>query len=249
MLEASTSINVTAQTANQNIYVSWTPYGGCNLNSYELYRTEKPNGSPVLVATLNNTTLSYLDTGLYCPFEYSYQIKATDLCSSTFSAWSDSSNATPVNILANQHVDVTRSTVVDNRYVLTEWAIPTLHPERVSSYEIYRSNDNINFSLIASVPAGITSYSDFDTDVQSGEYYYQIVVKNDCSLTGTNSNLGSSIYLQGELIERTTYLNWTPYKEWMPGVDKYEIEYLNSNGQWEVIKIVDGNIISTSFDE
>jgi hypothetical protein len=55
--------------------------------------------------------------------------------------------------------------------------------------------------------------------------------------------------LQGELIERTTYLNWTPYKEWMPGVDKYEIEYLNSNGQWEVIKIVDGNIISTSFDE
>jgi hypothetical protein len=35
----------------------------------------------------------------------------------------------------------------------------------------------------------------------------------------------------------------------MPGVDKYEIEYLNSNGQWEVIKIVDGNIISTSFDE
>jgi hypothetical protein len=24
---------------------------------------------------------------------------------------------------------------------------------------------------------------------------------------------------------------------------------LNSNGQWEVIKIVDGNIISTSFDE
>lgn len=249
LLQPSTSINITAQTANQNIYISWTPYGGCNLNAYELYRAEKPNGSPVLVATLNSNTLSYLDTGLYCPFEYSYQIKATDLCGSTFSAWSDSSNAKPVNILADQHVDVTRSTVVDNRYVLTEWSIPTLHPERVSSYEVYRSKDNINFTLIASVPTGITSYSDFNTDVQSGEYYYQIVVKNDCSLTGPNSNLGSSIYLQGELIERTTYLNWTPYKEWMPGVDKYEIEFLNANGQWEVIKIVDGNIISTSFDE
>lgn len=248
-LHASTSINITAQTANQNIYVSWTPYGGCNLNTYELYRTETPSGSPVLVATLSNTTLSYLDTGLYCPFEYSYQIKATDLCSSTFFALSDSSNATPLNILENQHVDVIRSTVVDNHYVLTEWSTPTLHPERVSTYEVYRSKDNINFSLIASVPAGITSYSDYNTDVQNGEYYYKIIVKNDCSLLGPNSNLGSSIYLQGELIERTTYLNWTPYKEWMPGVERYEIEYLNTNGQWEVIKVVDGNIISTSFDE
>jgi len=45
LLQPSTSINITAQTANQNIYVSWTPYGGCNLNNYELYRTEKPSGS------------------------------------------------------------------------------------------------------------------------------------------------------------------------------------------------------------
>ena len=248
-LHASTSINITAQTANQNIYVSWTPYGGCNLNTYELYRTEKPSGSPVLVATLNNTVLSYLDTGLYCPYDYSYQVKATDLCSSTFSSWSDSSNAKPINILENQHVDVIKSTVVDNNYVLTEWSAPTLHPERVSSYEVYRSTDNTNFNLIASLPAGITSYSDYNTDVHNGEYYYQIIVKNDCGLLGTNSNLGSSVYLQGELVDRITYLNWTPYKEWMPGVSQYQIEYFNTNGQWEVIKVVDGNIISTSFDE
>ena len=88
-----------------------------------------------------------------------------------------------------------------------------------------------------------------NTDVNSGEYYYHILVKNDCSLLGTKSNLGSSIYIQGELIDRTTYLNWTPYKQWTPGVDHYEIEYLNSNGQWEVIKVVDGTIISTSFEE
>ena len=248
-LHASTSINITAQTANQNIYVSWTPYGGCDLNTYELYRTEKPSGSPVLIATLNNTTLSYLDTGLYCPYEYSYLVKATDLCSSTFYSNSDTSNATPINILENQHVDIIRSTVVDNKMVLTEWSTPALHPERVSSYEIYRSIDNIAFSLIASVPAGITFYNDYDSDVNAKEYYYHILVKNDCSLLGTKSNLGTSIYLQGELINRTTYLNWTHYKEWTPGVDKYEIQYLNSEGQWEVIKVVDGNNISTSFDE
>ncbi len=248
-LQASTSINITAQKANQNIYVFWTPYEGCNLNTYELYRTEKPNGSPVLVASLNNTTLSYLDTGLYCPYEYSYQIKATDLCGSTFYAMSDTSNATPLNILENQHVDIIRSTVVDNKFVLTEWSAPVLHPERVASYEIYRSTDNINFQLIASVPAAATSYNDYDADINSGEYYYHVMVRNDCSLLGTNSNLGTSIYLQGELIDRTTYLNWTPYKEWMPGVERYEIEYLNTNGQWEVIKVVDGTIISTSFDE
>ena len=249
LLHAATTINITAQTANQNIYIHWTPYLGCNLNKYELYRTEKPNGSPILIATLDNSILSYLDTGLYCPYEYSYLVKATDLCSSTFYSNSDTSNATPINILENQHVDVIRSTVIDNKMVLTEWSTPVLNPERVSSYEIYRSTDNIAFSLIASVPAGINFYNDYDADVNAKEYYYRILVKNDCSLLGTNSNLGTSIYLQGELIDRTTYLNWSHYKEWTPGVDKYEIQYLNSEGQWEVIKVIDGNIISTSFDE
>jgi hypothetical protein len=176
-------------------------------------------------------------------------VKATDLCSTTFYSNSDTSNATPINILENQHVDIIRSTVVDNKIILTEWSTPILHPERVSSYEIYRSIDNIAFSLIASVPAGINFYNDYDADVNAKEYYYHILVKNDCSLLGTNSNLGTSIYLQGELIDRITYLNWTHYKEWTLGVDKYEIQYLNSEGQWEIIKVVDGNNISTSFDE
>ena len=249
LLHSATTMNITAQTVNQNIYVHWTPYKGCDVNKYELYRTEKPSGSPVLIATLDNTTLSYLDTGLYCPYEYLYHVKATDLCSTTFYSWSDTSNATPVNILENQHVDIIRSTVADNKFILTEWSVPELHPERVASYEIYRSIDNINFTLIASVPTGVTSYSDYNVDINAREYYYHVLVKNDCSLLGTKSNLGTSIFLQGELNERTTYLNWTPYKEWMPGVEKYEIEFLNASGVWELVKVVDGNIISTSFDE
>ena len=116
-------------------------------------------------------------------------------------------------------------------------------------YQIFRSEDNVTFNLIAVVPKQITFYTDDYVDVNSKEYFYHIVVANDCNFTGDDSNLGTSIILQGSRANRTTTFNWTNYQEWNRGVETYQIERLDINGNWEVIKVVDGTTTSTQIDE
>lgn len=51
-------------------------------------------------------------------------------------------------------------------------------------FEVWRSTDNVNFSMIASLPANTTAYS--DTSVATGTvYYYQIVAFNNSGGSGS----------------------------------------------------------------
>jgi len=185
---------------------------------------------------------------LYCPEAYSYRIKATSLCNTTFYSLSDTSNAEPENVLESQKVVVVRSTVINDRDVLTEWLPPVLAPNRVVQYTVLRSSDNISFAEIASLPASSFSYIDYNTDVHSQEYYYKIEVINDCNLAGAPSNNSSSVLLKSDWQNERTKLWWTPYKNWDAGVDYYIIEKENISGQWIPLKTVDGTELNTIVD-
>ena len=248
-LEEHTSINIQAQQNGQNIQVNWTNYFGCSVSNYELYRTQVSTGATILIATLPGSSTTYIDTTLGCPYLFSYKIIAKDLCGNSYISESDTSAATPENKLALQQVALIRSTVYNNSEILTEWLPPTLAPERVTAYRILRSYDDINYTDIANVPALITSYIDNTIDVNKQEYYYKILVINDCELSGTESGKGSSILLNASLIQRSTLLNWTPYKQWIPGVNEYIIERQKLDGTWEQIKVVNGNTTATEVIE
>ncbi|MBK7886173.1 MAG: PKD domain-containing protein [Bacteroidetes bacterium] len=251
-LDSSTShttINISAQSTGLIIQVSWTAYQGCTFNEYKLYRTERPSGSPQLIASLPSTTLQYTDTTLLCPFEYEYRVEAVDLCGQPFRAWSDTAAAWPENIFENQQSLIVRSTVVNNQYILTEWNAPFIHPERVLEYRIFRSIDNINFSQIATEPAAVNSYTDMTAEVQTNSYTYKVVVVNDCQIPGLESNIGKSILLEGYWKDHRTYLNWSPYEDWATGVDNYVIEFLSPQGTWVPVKTVTGTSISTELDD
>lgn len=249
VLNPHTTIDINAQQAGINIFVKWTPYGGCTINTYDLYRTEVSSGLTQFVVSVPSTQLNYLDTSLNCPFDYSYKITATDLCGNTYTSNSDTSVAQPKNSMVGQQVSVVRSTVISNKDILTEWLPPTIYPERVLEYHIYRSEDNSNFNLIAIVPSALTAYIDINADINSQEYYYRVLVVNDCNMSGIESNRGSSILLTGSHDSFSTEFNWTPYKEWQPGVETYQLERINSNGIWEIIKVVDGAVTNTTIGE
>ncbi|MFM8949169.1 MAG: PKD domain-containing protein, partial [Bacteroidota bacterium] len=248
---AHTTINITATANSNNIRVEWTPYGGCQVASYELERLDLTSGIIDHVASLPGTVTSYDDLDFPCPFPYSYRVRATDLCGNTYVSWSDTSAATPANILAGQKVDVVRSTVVDDQDVLTEWAPPALRPDRVKEYRILRSEGNTNFTEVARVPAVTLLYRDSDVDVHKTEYFYRIEIITDCELVGEMSNQSSSIFLQSDYDYNNfkSKLWWTPYNACDTGVDYYVIEKLNGLGTWDVIRTVDGNTLDTTFDE
>jgi hypothetical protein len=112
-----------------------------------------------------------------------------------YDSWSNPSAATPTSLVSEQFVDVVRSTVVDNQFVLTEWMPPVTLPNSVLRYDIFRSTDLVNYSLIASVPSIILDYSDFNVNVNAQEYYYKVLVRNVCDVDAREGLMGSSILL------------------------------------------------------
>lgn len=248
-LTAHTTINVSSQRQGNNIYVSWTPYGGCPVSSYEIYRCE-PGENPTYLTTVAASQLDYLDTTFTCPNPYSYKIMATDLCGNPFTSFSDTSVTIPLNYLANQVVDVIRSTVVDNQYVLTEWRQPSVRPEMVAQFDVYRSTDNVNFNYLRTVPAQQTDLSDYAVDVQNNRYFYKILVVNTCDITQDLSPSTNTILLRGEMDEaRQVHLQWTPYSAWENGVEYYILEKLDEQGHWQVLRQVDGQTLRYDYQE
>ena len=66
-------------------------------------------------------------------------------------------------------------------------------------------------------------------------------------MTTLQGRIGSSILLDVYESEVSNKLKWTKYTDWDSGVEKYVIEKLNSNGNWEQIKVVPGGI--TEWEE
>lgn len=239
------TINETAISYNEDIQVNWTPYIGASVGTYSVYRMEIDSDIPVLIAVVPSSVLSIIDTSLACPIYYSYRVKANNLDGNSDFSFSDTAIAKPsYNPSTQQKVDVVRSTVINNNAVLTEWKSPVIAPEKVTGYKIYKSSDNLNFSLLTNVASSVHEYIDNDVDVNTQNYYYKIKIANSCDMEALESNKSSSILLKAELINGNTMLNWTGYEGWNTGVDYYLIEKMNEQGVWETIKTVDGEVLN-----
>ena len=250
-LTAHSTINVSSQraSAGAGIDVRWNAYGGCPVSSYEIYRC-RPGSDWQYLTTVPADSLNYLDSTFECPYEYAYRITATDLCGNPYISNSDTSQTLPLNTLADQIVDVVRSTVENNDFVLTEWKLPEVHPEKVVQFDLYRSIDNANFSFVKSLPPMQTDYIDHDVDVQSNHYFYKILVINTCDIAEDLSGNTSTIILRGEMYEdRSVHLNWTKYNGWENGIDYYIIEKKDDLGNWILLKQVPGNTTDYDYQE
>lgn len=248
-LQEHTTMNISASASGMQIFVQWTPYGGCSPAKYVVYRTERPWGSAVKIAETDSVTTAYLDTSITCPFEYEYRIEAIDLCGLSFNAFSDTAAAWPENIFAQQISGLVRTTVIEDRNTLTEWLTPTVLPERIAAYVIERSEDGNNFATLDTVPAGILNYIDEKADVHNTSYTYRIKAINDCMLSGPAGNIGRNILLQGSREDYRTYLRWNKYEQWDFGVDHYTIEQLDYQGNWIPVRVVNGQQLSTELDD
>jgi PKD repeat protein len=248
-LTAHTTINVSTARIDKDIRVTWTAYSGCPVSSYQIFRYERGD-APQFICSVPADSLAYTDTTFDCPHPYSYKVMATDLCGTTYTSYSDTSKTYPLNLFADQVVDVIRSTVVQNQSVLTEWLPPTVQPDKVAQYDLYRSTDQVNYYYVASVPSVQNDYMDYAVNVQQEHYYYKILVINTCNIDEELSPLTSTVLLRGEMNEgRQVELQWSPYTGWENGVDYYVLEKLDENGHWQILKRLDGTITEYKYQE
>lgn len=242
-LTAYCTMNVSSQTTATEINVTWTPYQGCNIAAYQVYRIEAGEEFGTMVGEVPPSELTFTDSSIICPVPYSYRIIARALCGEHYSSLSDTTIAHPIeNIFYGQHVDVARTTVVDSYSILTEWVAPAIAAHYVSGYRIFRSIDAVDFERIEILPASAHEYLDEDVEVQKQNYFYRIEVINDCEVQNDPGDQGSSILLTSEKVNDMPVLNWTPYQNWKEGVDVYIIEELDEYGNWIKVDAVGGSI-------
>jgi len=247
------SINVEVETLLDNtVDVEWSPYVGKTVAQYRVFRIELPGNEQIDLGTVPGTQTRYNDTTLFCPLLYRYDIRAEGL-NGQFHVSSDSDFdvCEPIaNLFSEQKVDASRSTVVQNQAILTEWGTPVIMGHRVREYKIYRSTDNELFTLIATVPNFQTSYLDEEVNVQAIKYYYKIEATNDCGLEGIEGDYSDNIVLKAEGDSTFRYnLEWTPYTGWgTNGVGFYIVEKQEEDGTWKIVKQVPGHV-TTVVDE
>lgn len=247
------SINVEATTfQNHTIGVDWTPYIGKMPSQYRIYRTEENTNNTEDIGTVPGDVTSFIDSSVFCPVKFRYDIKAEGLNGQ----WHVESNSDydvsdPLpNLFENQQVNASRSTVIENRYVLSEWSPPAIMANRVSTYKVLRSTDNVNFTLVSTVNAPQTFYIDQNVDVNNVKYYYRILATNECGLEGIDGGTSDNVVLTAEPAgELYIQLKWTPYEGWGPnGVGFYILERQTDDGEWEVLHQLPGSV-TTAVDE
>ncbi len=247
-LRAHETILLQTTAGHQKVDLSWTPYEGCSINGYEIYRKDAAGSSFIRLASLPDNVFSFTDTTAACPSPYEYKILGVAVCNNAvYDSWSNVSSATPTSDIADQIVDISRATVVDDQFVLVEWSEPSVLPYLIDRYDVYRSTDKMNYQLIASVPSLMHEYEDMQTAVGSQEYYYKILVQNVCNVNARYGVPGSSILLQKVDLSSGYMLKWSSYFDWTTGVEFYVIEKLNSNGVWEEMERVPGSV--TEWEE
>ena len=133
--------------------------------------------------------------------------------------------------------EIIRSTVIENTNIYTEWFSTKIKLNPLLEYSIFRSENGNLFEFITTLDSSINNYTDFNVDVMNSQYDYIIVNKNICNANSLNSNLGNSILLNFQrLTNFRTKLNWNFYNGWIDNPNRYDIQKLNSDGNWETIQ-------------
>ena len=138
------------------------------------------------------------------------------------------------------NAEIIRSTVEDNENIYTEWLSEGLILNPLSQHLLYRSVNGNDFELIATLDSSVKSYLDEFVDVNTNQYDYIVINKNLCNVSSINSNYGNSILFEfNRLDDFRTKLNWNFYNGWIDNPNRYEIQKLNSSGNWELINILE----------
>ena len=173
------TIHLTGESIGENlIQLNWNHYKGSKPKIYSIYR--RYNEAVEKIAQVDSTVVQFIDNTFKCNSSYAYTIVAENLGRTSYLSQSNTVTIEAQNTaILNQTIEIVRSTVIDNEFVLTEWSEPNVYPETTTGYTLFRSDKpDSGFEPIAELPSFVTQYSDYQTDVMDQSYYYKISVEN-----------------------------------------------------------------------
>ncbi|MGA1793488.1 MAG: fibronectin type III domain-containing protein [Thermoplasmatota archaeon] len=155
------------------VLLSWSPpadTGGAEITTYHIFRAAG-SGDSALYKMFDETT--YNDTDVTNGETYRYMISAVNIVGE--SPKTVELSAQPLGLPG---VPVSFLHQVGDGYIDLTWGPPTrTGGTPLMSYKLYKSNDNVEFEVLAEVGTETTGYH--DTAVTNGViYYYKLTAKN-----------------------------------------------------------------------
>jgi hypothetical protein len=155
---APSDLSATA-TGPNSVGLNWTD-NATNARAVKILRSTSSASDFVQIAQVNPFATTYTDTTVNPATQYFYQVVATN-------ALGDSGTSNLTNVQTPTGPSVLRITATGSSQVNLAWTAAA-----GNHYNILRSTDGINFSVIANVSANVTSF--VDTGLSANVYYYQV---------------------------------------------------------------------------
>jgi len=171
--------NLTATAASSSaINLNWDDKS----DNEDGFKIERKNGSTwVEIASLGANVTTYTNTGLSASTQYTYRVYAYNGYGN--SSYSTEESATTLQCVSPTAPSSLQATATSSSAISLSWTYTSTNED---GFKIERSTDGSNFAHIASVGAGVTTYSDAGL-ASSTTYYYRVRAFNTCGESGYSS--------------------------------------------------------------
>ncbi|MEO0898770.1 MAG: PKD domain-containing protein [Bacteroidota bacterium] len=236
------TIDLSSTPEEDAIQLTWTAYQGWpHIRAYRIFRVNNYNRSDMeLIGEVPGSTLSFLDTDMFCYDSHSYRIEALHP-GLPYSSLSDTTFNSPNHEGPDLEANILLATVENNEFVQVEWEIPFI--ERASEVILERDAGS-GFQAIQSQEASSADvkFQDMTADVHHQSYHYRLFVMDSCGDATPDGARGNSIHLRTRQQGTQVALEWNAYEGWPLGVDFYRVELYNpSTGEFDILDQVDGS--------
>ncbi|MCD6019764.1 MAG: hypothetical protein K0S53_2885 [Bacteroidetes bacterium] len=234
-------LKTTYDLCSRTASLTWTAYSNLTKSvlRYDVYCSIN-GAAPVLVGTTGNTTFNH--AALTPGFVYCYTIRVWNTDQS-ISASSNKACLTANGLPGPSYAYINSVSVNANKQVEVTFSADNSNPYKGSN--IYKSEDGVHFTkvdFVASSTVTPLTYTDRDVSPTEKNYYYKIVIADNCDNPGVSSNISKTIVLSVSNDNDNVFYNnlsWDDYSSWSGGVNSYNI-YRAVNGVFDPTPI--GNV-------
>ncbi|MDX1607929.1 MAG: carboxypeptidase regulatory-like domain-containing protein [Candidatus Spechtbacterales bacterium] len=229
--------NLTAIVSSADIYLTWQDNSG-NEEMFNIYRSTDGTNFGTSITSLDANITNYTDTGL-TDGTYYYKVKACNIngCSesniksatvNTSTNTGESSGSTP-----EAPLDLTATPSTDQTQVFLSWTDKSSNEEQ---FQIYRALSGSTFSLLSTVGANSTSYTD-NQITEGNSYNYGV---SACNTYGCSSKamiydvvIGSTGSTTDSTLNETKTISGTvKYSDGSAVTNAFVEAYQASTGKW-----------------
>jgi fibronectin type 3 domain-containing protein len=173
---APSAPTLTSSAGNATVTLTWNAPadGGSAITGYRVYRSTS-TGTETLFASVGPSTTSFTDSTVTNGGTYFYQVSALNNVGE--GARSNETSAQPSAPATVPGAPTCSVKVLPKSGMRVSWTVPTNGGSAITGYSVYRSTSTGTETLLTTVAAGATSYTDSAT-TRGVVYYYRVAAVN-----------------------------------------------------------------------